>query len=421
MTIVQLTAENVKRLRAVSVNAAGQPTVIVGGRNGQGKTSLIDSIAMALGGGNRIPAEPVRRGARSAKIVLETEELVIERRFTAAGGTTLEVKGKDGVKLPSPQAVLDKLCTSIAFDPLEFVRLGSNAEGRRKQAAKLVELAGLNLGRFDQQKAVLTAKRTELKAKAEGFRAVGIEDQEIPARKDDTSLLSQKGNLEALLTLRQNTRARYTPLANRCDALVEEIARLRLRLSEAEAEFEKVNKDLTDIEALPKDDDIIAKIREFQSQIAVIGQHNNKVAQLEMNRAMLQQLRQTNEAIDKVQNDLDALAKARTEAIAAAKFPVKGLGLSEDGMPTFNGIPLDQCSSAENIRIGIAMAIAASPGMPVMLIRDGSLLDFDSLNMIQEMAEEAGAQVWIERVGAGSECSVIIEDGEIKDSPESPA
>lgn len=421
MTIVQLTAENVKRLRAVSIDASGQPTVIVGGRNGQGKTSLIDSIAMALGGANRIPAEPVRRGARSAKIVLETEELVIERRFTAAGGTTLEVKGKDGVKMPSPQTILDKLCTSIAFDPLEFVRLGSNAEGRRKQAAKLVELAGLNLGRFDQQKAVLTAKRTELKAKADGFRSVGVEDQDIPARKDDTPLLSQKGNLEALLTLRQNARARYKPLSQKCDALVEEIARLRQRISEAEAEFEKVNKELTEIEALPNDDYIIAKIGEFQSQIAVIGQHNNKVAQLELNRAMLQQLRQTNEAIDKVQNDLDELAKARTEAIAAAKFPVQGLGLSEDGMPTFNGIPLDQCSAAENIRIGIAMAIASSPGMPVMLIRDGSLLDFDSLNMIQEMAEEAGAQVWIERVGAGSECSVIIEDGEIKDSPESPA
>jgi len=50
MKIVKLTAENVKRLRAVEITPDGN-TVVISGRNGQGKTSVLDSIWFALGGG----------------------------------------------------------------------------------------------------------------------------------------------------------------------------------------------------------------------------------------------------------------------------------------------------------------------------------------------------------------------------------
>jgi hypothetical protein len=49
-----------------------------------------------------------------------------------------------------------------------------------------------------------------------------------------------------------------------------------------------------------------------------------------------------------------------------------------------------------------------------MLVRDGSLLDDRSLQLLGELAVEHNLQCWVERVGQGQECSVIIEDGAVK-------
>ena len=98
--------------------------------------------------------------------------------------------------------------------------------------------------------------------------------------------------------------------------------------------------------------------------------------------------------------------------MAEADFPIPGLAFDADGV-TFNGIPFAQCSSAERLRVSVAMGIALNPKLKVLLIRDGSLLDDNNLAMIAEAAKEADAQVWIERVSKGEECSVIIEDGEV--------
>jgi hypothetical protein len=81
-----------------------------------------------------------------------------------------------------------------------------------------------------------------------------------------------------------------------------------------------------------------------------------------------------------------------------------------------SGVPLEQASAAESLRASMAIAIAMNPDFPVALIRDGSLLDENSLRLVEEMAAEKNCQVWVERVGEGEECSVIISEGVIKES-----
>jgi len=93
-------------------------------------------------------------------------------------------------------------------------------------------------------------------------------------------------------------------------------------------------------------------------------------------------------------------------------MPVEGLAFDPDGV-TYQGVPFSQCSAAEQMRVSMAVALAMNPSLRVCLIRDGSLLDSDSLEIIREMAEAADAQVWLERVSEGADCQVIIEDGAI--------
>lgn len=102
-----------------------------------------------------------------------------------------------------------------------------------------------------------------------------------------------------------------------------------------------------------------------------------------------------------------------TDAIARAKLPVVGIGFG-DGVVTYNGIPFDQSSSAEQLRVSMSIAMAANPKLRVIRIIDGSLLDDDSLSAIAEMAQEGDYQVWIERVDTSGKIGIVIEDGMIK-------
>lgn len=139
MHITELRAENIKRLVAVRVKPDGS-LVVVGGNNGQGKTSLLDSIAMALGGKDLMPAEPLRRGAEKGQITVTLDDgATIKRTLTSGGGGQLTVTNADGARYPTPQKLIDGLVGKLSFDPLSFSRMESKA-----QAATLRALVGLD-------------------------------------------------------------------------------------------------------------------------------------------------------------------------------------------------------------------------------------------------------------------------------------
>ncbi len=113
LRVVSLTAENVKRIRAVHIEPSDD-LVVVSGENGAGKSSVLDAIEMALRGKAAVPAEPIRRGAHRARIVLDLGDIVVERSF-AQGSSKLTVKSRDGEVQKSPQSLLDELVSRISF------------------------------------------------------------------------------------------------------------------------------------------------------------------------------------------------------------------------------------------------------------------------------------------------------------------
>lgn len=116
---------------------------------------------------------------------------------------------------------------------------------------------------------------------------------------------------------------------------------------------------------------------------------------------------------------LEEIAAERQARIAAVKYPIDGLGFSEEGLLTFGGIPLEQSSQAEQIRVSMAIGLAQNPQLRVVLLRSASLLDKNSLAVVCEEAEKANAQVWIERCSIdGEDGEIVIEDGEVAGSQE---
>jgi hypothetical protein len=121
---------------------------------------------------------------------------------------------------------------------------------------------------------------------------------------------------------------------------------------------------------------------------------------------------------------LEKMDSDKRAATTNAKYPVPGLLFDASGGITLNGIPFEQCSAAEQLKVSIAVGFALNPKLRVLLVRDGSLLDEDSMNVLIAMAKEADAQVWIERVETDAHTSVVIEDGHVQGvepAPETPA
>ena len=109
---------------------------------------------------------------------------------------------------------------------------------------------------------------------------------------------------------------------------------------------------------------------------------------------------------------LCALDEEKNAALAAAELPIDGLGVTDDGV-TYNDIPFDQLSSAEQLRVSLAMAMALNPKLRVIRITDGSLLDSNSLQIIQDMIREKDFQLWLETVDESGEVGFVIEDGAV--------
>ena len=148
MQVLELIAENFKRLKLARVKPTGPVTSIVG-KNAAGKTSVLDAFTAALGGANSSPEMPIRKGADSAEVIVDLGDIIVTRKWTTDGKSTLTVATKEGAKYPSPQAMLDKLIGKLSFDPLAFERMKP-----QEQAATFAKLVGIDLDGY-------TAKRRQ--------------------------------------------------------------------------------------------------------------------------------------------------------------------------------------------------------------------------------------------------------------------
>ena len=105
-----------------------------------------------------------------------------------------------------------------------------------------------------------------------------------------------------------------------------------------------------------------------------------------------------------------------TFAIHAAKSYDGGtaaeIGRQEFGLPHRPEL-FDQASQAERLKTALAIAMKLSPNVRDVWVRDGSLLDDDSLDALEIAAAFAGCQIWLERVGEKDEGAIIIRDGRV--------
>ena len=396
--IIKLEASNFKRLRAVEINPDGN-LVVIAGRNGQGKSSVLDAITAALGGtSTKALPRPIRDGEDKAQIVLETEDLIVTRKFSGSG-STLTVKGKDGATYSKGQAKLDQLLGRLSLDPLAFTQLSE-----KDQLKTLLDLVDLPFKPADieAERAKVFAERTdvnrrvkELQGQAAGYSIpAGTPDEEISV----SGLLSE---YRAGQELNHNIDVAHTARNGWAD----KVERMKRELADAEQQLKAAQEK---VDTAPAKVDLEA----IQSQIDTAEQVNAAVREKKQAKQVSQRLMALQLDAKQLSDQLEAIDKRKADGLAAATFPVDGLGFDADGV-TYQGVPFKQASSAEQLRVSLAMAIALNPGLRVIRIADGSLLDSTNLELIEEMAVSNDYQVWIEMVNESGDFGITIEDGQV--------
>ena len=415
MQILSLQADNFKRLRAVQITPRGD-LVLVAGRNAQGKSSVLDAISAALSGAGACPADPIRHGEQSATIRLDLGEVVVTRKFTA-GGSTLTLTNAEGAKFGSPQKMLDAMLGQIAFDPLEFIRMKPKEQFDQLKDVARVEL---DLEKVQQLNDGDFARRTELNRDAKAARAqlegLRIPAGEVPAPRDVAQLVQQVQDLNAMRNDAVNERVVRSNKQAEMDRKRAQIEQLRQQAIALQTEVKALQAQLPEAPATKEPAEFDATIADLNQQISTAQIFNDAAQQGRQalaRKAELETLAVTKEtAAQGLTEAMAARQTAKEQALAAAKFPVPGLSLG-DGQVLFNSVPLAQASSAEQLRISTALAMAANPKVKVVLIREGSLLDEQGLHLVAEMATAKGYQVWVEKVDSSRGIGVVIEDGSV--------
>ena len=429
MRVIELRAENYKKLLAVEIHP--DPNIqVISGANAAGKSSVLDAIWAALGGSDMAKGtgttEPIRHGQGKANVFLDLGDIRVTRKWTKSS-STLVVENKDGVAFKSPQAVLDELIGKISLDPLSFAN--SDEKTQRETLLSIVNIA-LDLPANAKARQVAYEERTimnrDLKTLQGQVSAHPLPPEGTPEKEIDVSeILTEQEKAQATIRENDNKRKGLSDYKNALSNAEFELNTKREIVEEAERKLESAKniykaqqervesfrKNLSEME--PEVASLVdPDLSEFKSRIAALDGINKNVRARQARSSLHKQIHDKETAVEKKTKIIEDLDSQRQAAISAATFPVPGLGFNDVGV-LYNGIPFSQCSGAEKLRVSVAIAMATSPKIRVIRITDGSLIDSANMKVLEEMAKEQNFQVWIERVEDKPGSGIFIVDGSV--------
>lgn len=396
--IVNLKAQNFLKLKAVDITPGTNNAIYITGKNGAGKSSVLKSIWSVFANKelSRDHSSPIRDGEETGSVRVDLGELTVTRTWTSEG-SYLKVEGKNGAIYQSPQTLLNKLKTNLSFDPLAFTRMD-----RKEQRATLIKLIGIDTEPLDQEREGFFNARTthnrivnELSAELTAYQGIpaDVPNQTVSAADLIKEIRDAETQNTALLTINKTI-----------ENTEKEIVELETRLKETKDRLNTLllqSEDMSEIDISP-----------LEEKLSKIEEINTQVAKKQKATEIMNKLREASKKSDDLTAKIEEIDRKKKDLLKSAAFPIKGLSFDKDGV-LLNGLPLSQTSTSEQIRVSLSMGMALRPGLRVMLIQDGSLLDAQSRAIVEEMAETYQMQVWIETVDEEGTAAILIEDGEV--------
>lgn len=410
VTITSLEAENVKRIKAVALTPAPTGLTLVGGNNNQGKTSVLDALAWALGGDRFRPDAAVRDGAMAPahlKVTL-SNGVIVERKGKNSALTVTDPTGRR-----SGQQLLNAFIEPLALDLPRFMEASD-----REKADILLKIIGIGteLHTRDLEIKSLYDKRTftgQLAQQKKHFAEELIYYPDAPEEPVSASdLIRQQQEILARNGENQRKRDRLAQLTDLFERQKKVVADLEFQLSTEKQRLTTMQADvkIAQTSAADLQDESTA---ELEASIQNIEETNQKV------RANLEKARAEDEAA-RYARDYDKLTEAITQKRAdriallnGADLPLPELSV-EDGALTYKGKHWRDMSGSDQLRVATAIIRRLNPDCGFVLLDKLEQMDMTTLTEFGRWLESEGLQAIATRVSTGSECQIIIEDGMVK-------
>lgn len=399
--------ENVKRVKAVKVEPNANGLTIIGGKNRQGKTSVLDAIAWTLGGNKYRPSEPYREGSTippSLHIVM-SNGLIVERKGKNSDLKVIDPEGRKG-----GQQLLDEFVEQLAIDLPRFM----NSDSKEK-AKTLLQIIGVGeqLVKIETAEKELFARRTTIGQIADQKEKYAAEQTYYPdAPKDLVSasdLIKAQQDILAKNGENQRKRNNVVQLEMNLDGVYSKIKDLETRLDLLRNEQSNILRDLeiAHKDALDLQDE---GTEELEKSLADIEKINEQVrANLNKDKAE-EDAKQYRQQVQTLTVQIEYARKSKLELLKNANLPLEGLSV-EDGELIYNGKKWDCMSGADQLIVSTAIVRKLNPKCGFVLLDKLEQMDIDELNQFGAWLEAEGLQAIATRVSTGDECSVIIEDG----------
>jgi len=405
--INSLELENVKRVKAVKLEPTKNGLTVVGGKNNQGKTSVLDAIAWALGGAKYKPSQAQREGS------LVEPQLHIE----LSNGMVVERLGKNGtLKVTDPsgqkgnQSLLDGFISQFALDLPKFMEADKNTK-----AKILLQIIGVGdkLSAFDKQESELYNRRTEIgriadqkkKYADEMVQWDGVPEEIVSAAEliqQQQEILARNGRNQELRNQVKNLEAQKTLLEQRIEeaqktlnAMHEQFAELMEKLSIANTNA----KDLQD-----------ESTAELEESIANIDSTNAKVRDNLNKQRAQEEADEYKRQYGDLTTRIEEVRKARMELLNGVEMPLDDLSV-QDGELIYKGQKWDNMSGSDQLKVATAIVRKTNPQCGFVLLDKLEQMDIDTMNEFGKWLQDNDLQAIATRVSTGDECSIFIEDG----------
>lgn len=406
--ITQFEAENVKRIKAMTLTPAPTGLTVIGGRNNQGKTSGLDAIVWALGGDRYRPSQAQREGSVLPPYLRMKMDngIVVER-----SGKNSDLKVTDTQGKRAGQQLLNSFVEQLALDMPRFMQSTS-----KEKATTLLRIIGL-----EEQVAALERQEKEL---YDQRRAIGqIADQKakyakelpewpgVPAEPVSAyELIQRQQDILARNGENQRKRERVAQLASEMDRAGKELALLEERYKALCADYETAQKSALDLQDEATD--------ELEASIRGVEAVNVKVRTNQDKARAEAEAKECSDQYAGLTAQLEAVRRQKADLLQGAKLPLPGLSV-EDGELTYQGKPWDCMSGSDQLKVSTAIVRALKPECGFVLADKLEQMDVETLREFGAWAESEDLQIIATRVSTGEECSIVIEDGYAK-APAAP-
>jgi hypothetical protein len=414
--INKLEIENVKRVKAVMIEPTANGLTILGGNNNQGKTSVLDSIAWALGGNKYKPSKPTREGSMnppSLRVEL-SNGLIVERK-----GKNSDLKVTDPAGGRAGQQLLDSFVEEFALNLPKFME-----STPKEKAATLLRIIGVGdkLYALDNQESQLYNERLTIGRVADQKKKFAAEQPQYPEAPNDlvsiADLITQQQTILARNGENAQKRLNQEKIKNELHQSEARLAQLKEALAAEEAAHDKLFGDYV-IANKSIEDLVDESTAEIEQSIANIEEINRKV------RANLDKAKAEEDAAEfaakyeALSVEIQKVRDERSQLLESADLPLPGLSV-EDGELVFEGQKWDNMSGSQQLRISTAIVRKLKPDCGFVLLDKLEQMDLPTLTEFGQWLESVGLQAIATRVSSGEECQIIIEDGYVKSDTVTP-